>query len=238
MRLSCDQCGASLMVLERDFYVRCPYCETSMLVRTPPQTTSLIEPVVTPEEACRPFSRQTVSEVTLLFFPFAEDSGREGSLTPAFSQVFEEMEGYRPPAGDRKLFSPDLVSPESLIPLDEEHSADAASAVVVYHPFFSVLVDKGTFSESFLVDAVSAKPLTEPEPALTESASPLPVGLFRQALINGLLVSVPGYLAAVSLGLPLFTRFITALVLSAFVTWTTILRKRTGDPSRKKERRG
>jgi DNA-directed RNA polymerase subunit RPC12/RpoP len=237
MRVNCDQCGASLMVLERDFYVRCPYCETSMLVRTPSQTTSLIEPVITPEEASRPFSGHSVTDVTLLYFPFAEDPGRDGSLTPAFSQVFEEMGGYRPPAGDRKVFSPDLVSPESLIPLDEEHSADP-DTVVVYHPFFSVLVDKGTFSESFLVDAVSARPLLEPDPSGSEAERPSPIGLFSRALVNGLLVSVPGYLAAVTLGLPLFSRFLVALVLSASVTWATILRRHADGSSGEEERNG
>jgi DNA-directed RNA polymerase subunit RPC12/RpoP len=154
MKVRCTQCGASLRVLDTDFYLRCPYCEANVVVRNTEKMPSVVNPVLDTDSVMRLFPSGIVESVTIRYFPYAF---REGSLTPVFSQVFDELLTYMPPGGDRQLWDEEDLEPESVIPFSPELAGEEDT--VVYHPFYLVMQKGSGYSSGVLVDGVSGRVL-------------------------------------------------------------------------------
>jgi DNA-directed RNA polymerase subunit RPC12/RpoP len=187
MKVRCTQCGASLRVLGTDFYLRCPYCEASVVVRETGIMPSIVDPVMDTAGVERLFPPGIVESTAVRFFPYVL---REGEEAPVFSQPFDELTGYVPPAGDRKVWDDDLVEPESLIPVSPDLAGE--DEAVVYHPFFLVMLRGSGFSSGVLVDGISGRILgdygptpenTKPERSRDTALRALAVGIVPSALV-------------------------------------------------------
>jgi DNA-directed RNA polymerase subunit RPC12/RpoP len=212
MRLSCSQCGAELAVLETDFYLRCPYCEATILVTAPEDAPWLVTTAVGEGHVRKLFPSGTVHSAELLYFPYLETG--EG-LSPAFSQPYEVLEDYRPPAGDRVVFSDDMVQPEQMIPTDPDKTAECPEgARLVMHPFFMVMLKTAGYSEGVLVDGVSGKALSESPLGGEEAAGRRPSTIFALTLAGALVLSLPVYFLAKSSGADWGGRVMVAFILS------------------------
>lgn len=218
MKINCSQCGADLPVLEKDFYLRCPYCEATIFIRLPSETISLTKVLVSRSEAMRPFSREEVSNMELLYFPYRE---RDGKMRPAFNQPVKELEIYTPPMGDKRVFSPDDVSPESLIPFERESDSESG---IVYHPFYRVSVFSDGFKKSVFIDGVSGKPLLTEKPDTDSSI--LLQSVFVSSFITGLCFSIPVYILGVIAGCGIVTRLFLAVAFSALAIYLLRIRGR------------
>jgi len=195
VKINCTQCGAEHVVIESDFFLRCPFCEARIIVDPPANVPALVESAVTEEYVRRLFPSDMVSSVELKFFPYYEKeipSGRE--IHPCFSQPWKELEEYIPPSGNRKVFDESLTSPDQLIPFDRDMAEESENRII-FHPFFVVMLKLEGYEEGLLVDALSGKLIGE-SPLLhdddnTESALHR---IFFMALLIGLLFTVPIYL--------------------------------------------
>lgn len=189
MRMNCPQCGASLQVLDRDFYVRCPYCGARMPWSLSGRDVRLTRPVLDEAAVARLFPGGSLESVRLRYFPYSLDGAR---LVPAFNQPVSELEGYAPPSGDTVLFDPALVEPELLIPPGGEDP----SLPLVFHPVWVAIPKSG--GAAAYVDAVGGTPIGRG--ASCPAASRSPASMFGRALAAGLAVSVPLYAAGVASG--------------------------------------
>lgn len=196
MKVSCSQCGAGHVVLESDFFLRCPYCDARIVVNPPANTPVLVVPSVDPEEASRLFPPDAVASMALRYFPYVEEEGGR-NLRSCFSQPWSDLEGYVPPGGDRRVFDESLIDPEQLVPFDR---ASAGSGRIVFHPFLVVMLRLEGYGEGVLVDAVSGKllgasPLVGPGAKPERSLS----ALFLSVLGGGLAAATPVFLLVRSL---------------------------------------
>ncbi len=194
MKISCTQCGAEQVVLESNFFLRCPYCDARIIVDPPENTPALVEPAVSEEYVRRLFSSGVVSSVEVKFFPYLEkvlSSGRE--IQSCFSQPWQELEDYIPPSGDRKIFDKSLAEPDQLIPFDRDMAEESGSRVI-FHPFYVVMLKLEGYGEGLLVDGVSGKIIGEPP--VIEEQNDSGQNLYRTFLITlaaGLIFTVPIY---------------------------------------------
>jgi hypothetical protein len=212
------------MVLETDFFLRCPFCDASLVVNPPGNTPVMVVPTVSPEDAARLFPSGGVSSIELRYFPFFEEE--EGhTLRSCFRQPWDEMVGYIPPAGDRRLFDESTTLPEQILPFDREIEGKGTGRIV-FHPFFIVMLRLEGYGEGVLVDAVSGhllggSPLDRSGPSPTGSlfrlflpvfagglSAALPVFFLMRALDAG---RTPAALAAV-LSAALAGRLVTRLM--------------------------
>jgi len=113
----------------------------------------MVVPTVSREDAERLFPSGAVSSTELRYFPFLEEEGGHG-LRSCFRQPWDEMDGYIPPAGDRRLFDGNTVDPEQIIPFDREMEGGGTGRIV-FHPFLIVMLRLEGYGEGVLVDAVS-----------------------------------------------------------------------------------
>jgi DNA-directed RNA polymerase subunit RPC12/RpoP len=157
MKARCTQCGASLRVMETDFYLRCPYCEANVVVRDTGKMPSVVVPVLDATAVERLFPPGAVESLAVRFFPYVL---RDGSLTPVFSQPYDELTTYVPPGGDRQVWDDDDLEPESVIPFDPDLQGEEDR--VVYHPFYLVMQRGSGYSSGILVDGVSGLVLGDP----------------------------------------------------------------------------
>jgi hypothetical protein len=141
--------------MESDFFLMCPFCDARIVVNPPANTPVMVVPSVNPEDAARLFPPGAVSSTALRYFPFLEENGGSG-LRPCFSQPWSEMDGYTPPAGDRRLFDESLADPEQILPFDREMEV-AGKGRIVFHPFLVVMLRLEGYDEGVLVDGVSGK---------------------------------------------------------------------------------
>jgi len=190
LRVSCTQCGAGHTVLESDFFLMCPFCDARIVVNPPANTPVIVVPSVSPEYAARLFPPGAVSSTALRYFPFLEESGRSG-LRPCFSQPWSELDGYTPPAGDRRLFDESLADPEQIIPFDREMEV-AGKGRIVFHPFLVVMLRLEGYDEGVLVDGVSGNLLggSPLDRSAQESGRSLS-SLFLSFLAAGLAAALP-----------------------------------------------
>ena len=194
MKINCTQCGAEQVVIESNFFLRCPYCNARIIVDPPENTPALVEPAVREEYVRRLFPSGAVSSVEMKFFPYLEKivpSGRE--IKPCFSQPWQELEDYLPPSGDRKIFDESLAEPDQLIPFDRDMAEESGSRVI-FHPFYVVMLKLEGYGEGLLVDGVSGKVIGEPP--VTEEQNDSGQNLYRTFLITlaaGLVFTVPVY---------------------------------------------
>jgi DNA-directed RNA polymerase subunit RPC12/RpoP len=196
MKINCAQCGAEHIVIESDFFLRCPYCDARIVVDPPADTPKLVMASVTEEYVKRLFPLGMVISLEKKYFPYyeADQSLRGKTLISCFSQPWQELEDYSPPAGDRRVFDESIAEPCEFIPFDRD-KIDESSVRIVFHPFYIVMLKLEGYSEGVLVDAVSGLFLGE-SPVMDDTASKEMElrKLFFLTLIAGLAVSIPAFL--------------------------------------------
>ena len=161
VKIRCTQCGSQQVVLESNFFLRCPYCDARIIVDPPRNTPALVEASVSEEHVRRLFPSGRVSSVEIKFFPYLETGTSSArKLQPCFSQPWADLEGYLPPSGSMKVFDESLVTPDQLIPFDRD-AAERSSGRVIFHPLYIVMLNLEGYSEGLLVDGVSGKLIGE-----------------------------------------------------------------------------
>jgi hypothetical protein len=215
LRVNCTQCGAAHTVLESDFFLLCPFCDARIVVNPPVNTPVMVVPSVSKENASRLFPPGAVSSTTLRYFPFLEEIGGYG-LRPCFSQPWSEMNGYVPPAGDRRLFDESLADPEEIIPFDREMEV-AGKGRIVFHPFFVVMLKLEGYDEGVLVDGVSGK-LLGGSPLDRSSQEPVRslFRLFLPVLAAGLTAALPVFFIVKAVASDRTVAAIAALLAASF----------------------
>ena len=182
------------MVIESNFFLRCPYCDARIIVDPPGNTPALVEPSVSEEYVRRLFPSGMVSSVEIKFFPYLETgTSSDRKIQRCFSQPWQDLEDYLPPSGDMKVFDESLAEPDQLIPFDRD-MAEESSGRVIFHPFFIVMLNLEGYSEGLLVDAVSGKVIGEPP--VTEEQNDSGKNLYRTFFITlaaGLVLTIPVY---------------------------------------------
>jgi DNA-directed RNA polymerase subunit RPC12/RpoP len=188
MKVRCSQCGASLPVLEKEFYLRCPHCSARNLLRSPGENVLLVLPARTLDQVRRLFPSTAEVKASLKYYPYRDVDGR---LQPFFNSPVPELLGYVPPAGSTTIFSGDAVDPDDLVPMVEAPASDR----VVFHPFYVVRSADQTAEKAVHVDAVSG---LRPGPASSSSgrAPSLPSSSFIIVLSMGTAFSAITYLLA------------------------------------------
>ncbi len=184
------------MVIESDFFIRCPYCDARIVVDPPAGTPKLVMPSVSSEHVKRLFPPGMVISLEKKYFPYYEtDQSLKGkTLISCFSQPWQKLEDYSPPAGDRRIFDESIAEPDEFIPFDRDQ-IDEASVRIVFHPFYIVMLKLEGYSEGVLVDAVSGQLLGE-SPIKDDSVL-LEMELrklFFLSLIVGLAISISAFL--------------------------------------------
>lgn len=231
MKINCTQCGAEHMVIESDFFLRCPYCDARIVVDPPADTPKLVMASVSPEYVRRLFPPGMVISLEKKYFPYYEmDQSLKGkTLISCFSQPWQDLERYSPPAGDRRVFDQSIAEPCEFIPFDRDQ-IDEASVGIVFHPFYIVMLKLEGYSEGVLVDAVSGQLLGE-SPVTDDAASKemeLPK-LFFLTLIAGLAVSIPFFLLQERVDMSWLFKarfFVLILVIFAVVIYVNKVKKK------------
>ncbi len=194
MKISCTQCGAQQVVLESNFFLRCPYCDARIVVDPPENTPALVEPSVSEEYVRRLFPSGMVSSIEIKFFPYLE-TGTSSSrkIQPCFSQPWQDLEDYLPPSGNMKIFDESLAEPDQLIPFDRD-MAEESSGRVIFHPFYIIMLNMEDYSEGLLVDGVSGKVIGEPPVTAEQADSGTKLNrMFFLTLAAGLVFTFPVY---------------------------------------------
>ena len=182
------------MVLESNFFLRCPYCDARIIVDPPENTPALVEPSVSEEYVRRLFPSGMVSSVHIKFFPYLQaGTSSTRKIQPCFSQPWQDLEGYLPPSGSMKVFDESLAAPDQLIPFNRDTAFNRSSRVI-FHPFYIVMLNLEGYSEGLLVDGVSGKIIGEP-PVTTEKADSGKKlnRIFLLTLACGLVLTFPIY---------------------------------------------
>ncbi len=216
MKINCTQCGAEHIVIESDFFIRCPYCDARIVVDPPADTPELVMASVSEEYVRRLFPPGMVISSEKKYFPYCEtDQSLTGkTLISCFSQPWQELEDYSPPAGDRRIFDESIAEPCEFIPFDRDQ-IDEASVRIIFHPFYIVMLKLEGYSEGVLVDAVSGQLLGE-SPVMDDTASKEMKlhKLFFLTLIAGLAISIPVFLLLTNIGLSWLSRtWLSAIIL-------------------------
>lgn len=219
MKVSCSQCGSEQVVLDSDFFLRCPYCDSRIVVNPPPTAPLMVTTSVTAEDVRRMFPPEAVTGLELKYFPYLETFGSGSrNRVPCFSQPWPDLEDYIPPDGDRKVFDESLAEPGQMIPFNREQ-AQLNEGRLVFHPFFVVMLKLKGYGEGVLVDGVSGKvPGGLPAPAGEEERPAGLRSLFFKSLLAGLAVSVPVYLVSRSLSLAVTSQIWIYLVMILLAT--------------------
>lgn len=229
MKVQCTQCGAEQVVLESDFFLRCPFCDSRIVVDPPKNTPAIVQPSVSKEYITRLFPSSAVKSMEINYFPYLENTtGSGGSLKPCFNQPWQELDSYVPPAGDRKVFDPGMAEPDQIIPFDRE-SEDDTSDRIVFHPFYVVMLRMEGYSEGLLVDAVSGRTIGDiPGSGGDDSEGG---GLFRLFFVTlgiSTAVSVPLYIISKGLDIQMMSRIWTFVLVIALVMGFYLLRTGRG----------
>ena len=206
------------MVIESDFFLRCPYCDARIVVDPPADTPKIVMASVTEEYVKRLFPPGMVISLEKKYFPYYEaDQSLTGkTLTSCFSQPWQELENYSPPAGDRRVFDESIAEPCEFIPFDRDQ-IDEASVRIVFHPFYIVMLKLEGYSEGVLVDAVSGLLLGE-SPVMDDTVSKEMElrKLFFLTLVAGLAVSIPAFLFLRNMDISWLSRtWLSAIILVA-----------------------
>jgi DNA-directed RNA polymerase subunit RPC12/RpoP len=207
VRINCTQCGAEQVVIQSDFFLRCPYCEARIIVDPPEDTPLLVEASVSEEYVRRLFPSGMVTSVEMKYFPYLE-KGESSSRTilPCFNQPWQELTDYIPPSGDRSVFDDSLAEPDQLIPFDRDMLEESGGRVI-FHPFFIVMLKLEGYAEGLIVDALSGKIIGDP-PVTTERTDS-GTSLYRTFFITlaaGLVITVPIYLLTKDMDLQWLSR--------------------------------
>ncbi|MCD4701949.1 MAG: hypothetical protein K8S24_08860 [Candidatus Aegiribacteria sp.] len=200
MKINCTQCGSQQIVIESNFFLRCPYCNARIIVDPPENTPAMVEPSVSEEYVRRLFPSGMVSSMEMKFFPYLETgTSSDRKIQHCFSQPWQDLEEYLPPSGNMKVFDESLAEPDQLIPFDRD-MAEESSGRVIFHPFFIVMLNLEGYSEGLLVDAVSGRVIGEPP--VTKEQADSGKKLYRTfflTLAAGLAFTLPIYILSKSL---------------------------------------
>lgn len=182
------------MVLESNFFLRCPYCDARIIVDPPENTPALVEPSVSEEHVRRLFQSGMVSSTEIKFFPYLETGTSSArKVQPCFSQPWQGLEGYLPPSGSMKVFDESLASPDQMIPFNRD-TVFALSGRIIFHPFYVVMLNLEGYSEGLLVDGVSCKIIGEPPVTADQADSGTKLNrMFFLTLAAGLVFTFPIY---------------------------------------------
>ncbi|MCK5065183.1 MAG: hypothetical protein KAQ97_07870 [Candidatus Fermentibacteraceae bacterium] len=208
MKISCTQCGAEHTVIESDFFLRCPYCDARIIVDPPADTPNIVMHSVAEEHVKRLFPPGMVVSIEKRYFPYYEaDHPLTGkTLISCFSQPWQDLEDYSPPAGDRRIFNESIAEPCEFIPFDRD-KIDEASVRIVFHPFYIVMLKLDGYSEGVLVDGVSGQLLGESPVQDDPDIRDMELRkLFFLVLIAGLAVSIPVFLLLRNVGISWLSR--------------------------------
>lgn len=134
MQIKCTQCGGAVPIEEESDFLRCPFCNTALYVETdrtvrhyamdPQVSAADLAPIIQRKLAHLEIPDPVqVTGSKLRYFPFWRFETETGATftVPAAAPPLEEMARIKSPAGDLKLFSPDLaatpdfVEPEYLL---------------------------------------------------------------------------------------------------------------------------
>jgi len=203
MKIKCTQCGAEHSVTERDFFLRCTYCDSRLIVNPPASTPALVIPSVTEEDVRRLFPPNSIESVTLKYFPYFDPEGHSADhdLKPCFNQPWQELETYSPPDGDRRIFDQDMGEPDEFIPFDRD-MLDDQPGTVVFHPFYILMLRLEGYNEGLLVDGVTGRPVGELPIQSDEMERDGQLRrLFMKTLLIGLCASVPAFFLFRAIGL-------------------------------------
>ncbi len=194
MKINCTQCGAHQVVLESNFFLRCPFCDATIIVDPPESTPVLVDASVSEEYARRLFPSGMVSSVEMKFFPYLETGTSSArKIQPCFSQPWQDLEDYLPPSGNMKIFDKSLAEPDQLIPFDRD-MAEESSGRVIFHPFYIVMLNLEGYSEGLLVDGVSGKIIGDPPVTKEQADSGKNLyRIFLLTLVVGLVFTFPIY---------------------------------------------
>ncbi|OPL18934.1 MAG: hypothetical protein AVO35_03115 [Candidatus Aegiribacteria sp. MLS_C] len=229
MKIICPQCGSEHVVMESDFLLRCPYCDSRIMVETPAGTPAMVRTAVTEESVRRLFPPGMVVSMVLRFFPYLETGeGSSRSRIPCFSQPWQELDSYTPPDGDRLVFDESMAAPGDIMPLDRD-LLESTGGRLVLHPFFVVMLRLQGYSEGMLVDGVSGRLLGEvplKEDGRTDDLSL--EKLFLTVLALGMLVSVPAYVLGSTLDLSEIPRFWFSMATVLFMGAVLFLKWKSG----------
>lgn len=121
MNIKCSQCGAQVPIEKDSDFIRCPYCETALYVDTDrtvmhyqldsPLTQQDLAPLIQRQLAYLEINDQvTLHSSEFFYFPFWRlDTALGASVViPAAAPPVEDMLQVKSPAGDLKLFRPEL----------------------------------------------------------------------------------------------------------------------------------
>ena len=182
------------MVIESNFFLRCPYCDARIIVDPPENTPALVEPSVSEEHVRRLLPSGMVSSMEIKFFPYLETGTSSArKVQPCFSQPWQDLEDYLPPSGNMKIFDESLADPDQLIPFDRD-MAEESSGRVIFHPFYIIMLNMESYSEGLLVDGVSGKVIGEPPVTAEQADSGTKLSrLFFLILAAGLVFTFPVY---------------------------------------------
>ena len=123
MNIKCTQCGAKVPIEKDSDFIRCPYCETALYVDTErtvkhhymaaqAQTKDLGPMVARKLSYLEVVDPVTVGKWSFFYFPFWRvDTSLGGSVViAAATPPCEDMLQISMPAGDLKLFAPELAA--------------------------------------------------------------------------------------------------------------------------------
>jgi len=230
MKINCPQCGAEQVVIESDFFLRCPYCDARIIVDPPEDTPELVSSAVTEEYVRRLFPPGMVSSVEMRYFPYLETGiSSSSSIQPCFSQPWQELEDYLPPSGNRKVFDESLVEPDQVIPFDRDMLEENRGRVI-FHPFYIVMLKLEGYGEGLLVDAVSGQIIGE-SPVM-EDKSDSEQSLFKtflRTLLAGLILTIPIYYLTRNLDFSWLSRIWTFAVVIPLIFGIYYFRTKGGE---------
>lgn len=180
MKLECRQCGAAIAVTSPDAYVTCSYCGARSIVSGFTGQSFLHRPVLTEQDLLRQFPAGAVVSVSMYWFPYDPES-----FEKVFTQPYPEMESYRPPSGDRRIWNGSSQG-ETVIPVDPDLAGEHG---VVFHPVWVAI--SGSSGQGTLVDGVSGRLIGQPQAgSLKESVNPVEESLraFAAGVVPALVI--------------------------------------------------
>lgn len=212
MDIKCTQCGAKVPIEQDTGFIRCPYCETSLYVDTDRTVKHFsMSPQIRPADLAPVIQRKLsymeikdpvkVGRHNLVYFPFwrLDMEGGFSITVPASPPVIEDIIQIKCPAGDLKLFAPELAAEEEVVEpqaLLEDAVADAAklmdnkepkfsAASLLHLPMYAVEYACGGARHKALVEAVSGEVYADDWPAAPQKEKDRVLGMIA-ALAFGL----------------------------------------------------
>ncbi|HUT54869.1 MAG TPA: hypothetical protein VM658_15870 [bacterium] len=204
MDIKCTQCGAKVPIETDTRFVRCPYCETALYVDadqtvrhyyfSPQAALNDLQPMISRKLSYMEIKDPVeVGSAALVYFPvwrFQTASGKS-VVVPAAMPPLEDLFNVKVPAGDPRVFTPELAVDHELIEPEVmlEEAADEARALIgveeaqfsssalVHLPLFRVDYTCQAKKHEALVDAVSGEVYADDWPSAPQKQKDRALGL-------------------------------------------------------------